>query len=82
MSITTDAANNLATAGGLLTDQEVSTMLTFTGPFAGGSLMLAPIGSGTECLGHIVITRSAHEPTWSDAEAAAALEMGRDIGRA
>ena len=67
---------------GLLTDQEVGTMLTFTAPFAGGSLMLAPIGSGTQCLGHLVITRSAQEPSWSDAEAAAALEMGRDIGRA
>jgi signal transduction histidine kinase len=44
--------------------------------------MLAPIGSGTECLGHLVLARSAQEPPWSDAEAAAALEMGRDIGRA
>lgn len=66
----------------LLTDQEVETMLRFTAPFAGGSLMLVPIGSGSECLGHLGITRSAREPAWSEAEAAAALEMGRDIGRA
>jgi signal transduction histidine kinase len=67
---------------GLVDEQEIGTMLTFTAPFGGGSLMLAPIGSGTECLGHLVLARSAQEPPWSDAEAAAALEMGRDIGRA
>lgn len=67
---------------GLLTDHEVDLLLTFTAPFAGGSLMLAPIGSGTECLGHLVIARTTQQPPWSDAEAAAALEMGRDIGRA
>lgn len=67
---------------GLLTDEEVGTMLAFTAPFGGGAWMLAPIGAANECLGHLVITRSAQEPTWSDAEAASALEMGRDIGRA
>lgn len=67
---------------GLLTEEEVATMLAFTAPFGGGAWMLAPIGAGRECLGHLVVTRSAQEPTWSDAEAASALEMGRDIGRA
>ena len=67
---------------GLLTDEEVGTMLAFTAPFGGGAWMLVPIGAASECLGHLVITRSAQEPTWSDAEAASALEMGRDIGRA
>jgi signal transduction histidine kinase len=67
---------------GLLTDEEVATMLAFTAPFGGGAWMLAPIGAGRECLGHLVITRSAQEPIWGDAEAASALEMGRDIGRA
>jgi signal transduction histidine kinase len=67
---------------GLMSEEEIGRMLTFTAPFGGGSLMLAPIGSGTSCLGHLVIARSAQEPPWSDAEAAAALEMGRDIGRA
>lgn len=67
---------------GLMSEEEIGRMLTFTAPFGGGSLMLAPIGSGTECLGHLVIARSAHEAPWSDTEAAAAMEMGRDIGRA
>jgi signal transduction histidine kinase len=67
---------------GLLTDHEASTMLAFTAPFSGGTLMLAPIGAAGECLGHLILSRSAQEPAWSDAEAAAALEMGRDIGRA
>ena len=67
---------------GLMSEAEIGSMLTFTAAFGGGSLMLAPIGSGTQCLGHLVIARSAHEAPWSDAEAAAALEMGRDIGRA
>ncbi|WP_161988547.1 GAF domain-containing sensor histidine kinase [Pedococcus bigeumensis] len=67
---------------GLLTDQEVGIMLGFTASFSGGAVMLAPIGAASECLGHLAIARSAQEPEWSDAEAAAALEMGRDIGRA
>jgi signal transduction histidine kinase len=64
---------------GLLNDQEVARVLAVIAP--AGSMMLAPIGSGRDCLGHVVMTRDAPALAWSDAEAAAALEMGRDLGR-
>ena len=46
------------------------------------SLLIAPIGSGSSCFGYIACTRGPADPEWTEAEAAAALEMGRDLGRA
>ncbi|MFC7597381.1 sensor histidine kinase [Terrabacter sp. GCM10028922] len=46
------------------------------------SLLVAPIGSGSVCFGYIAGTRGPADPDWTDAEAQAALEMGRDLGRA
>ena len=46
------------------------------------SLLVAPIGSGSGCFGYVACTRGPAEPDWTDAEAQAALEMGRDLGRA
>lgn len=49
---------------------------------AARSLLVAPIGSGSVCFGYIAGTRGPADPDWTDAEAQAALEMGRDLGRA
>ncbi|GAA2030573.1 hypothetical protein GCM10009740_20270 [Terrabacter terrae] len=46
------------------------------------SLLIAPMGSGSSCFGYIACTRGPSDPDWTDAEAEAALEMGRDLGRA
>jgi signal transduction histidine kinase len=46
------------------------------------SLLVAPIGSGSVCFGYIAGTRGPADPDWTEAEAQAALEMGRDLGRA
>lgn len=72
--------DQVAQPEGLLSDEEVGRVLAVIAP--AGTMMLAPIGSGSECLGHLVMTRDAQARAWSDAEAAAALEMGRDLGRA
>ncbi len=64
---------------GLLTPDEATWLLAYTG--SGGSLLVAPIGAGAECLGHLVLTREADARPWSDAEGVAFLEMGRDLGR-
>jgi signal transduction histidine kinase len=51
--------------------------------FAGArSLLIVPIGSGSSCFGYIACTRGPGDPDWTQAEAEAALEMGRDLGRA
>ncbi|XGX78449.1 Adaptive-response sensory-kinase SasA [Terrabacter sp. BE26] len=46
------------------------------------SLLIAPMGSGSSCFGYIACTRGPSDPDWTVAEAEAALEMGRDLGRA
>jgi signal transduction histidine kinase len=46
------------------------------------SILVAPIGSGSSCFGYIACTRGPADPGWTEAEAAAALEIGRDLGRA
>ena len=40
------------------------------------------MGAGRECLGSLVLTRALGEPEWTDADVDAALEVGRDLGRA
>jgi len=58
---------------------QVSTFLTDAGA---SSLLIAPIGSGSSCFGYIACTRGSADPDWTEAEASAALEIGRDLGRA
>jgi signal transduction histidine kinase len=55
---------------------------TFLYDVAATSLLIAPIGSGSSCFGYIACTRGPSDPDWTEAEAAAALEIGRDLGRA
>ncbi len=66
---------------GLLSDADVAMLLDFLSSTGANSMLLAPIGAGTECLGHMVLTRATDAPPWSDAERVAALEIGRDVGR-
>ncbi len=40
------------------------------------------MGAGRECLGSLVLTRAIGDAEWTDAEVDAALEVGRDLGRA
>jgi signal transduction histidine kinase len=46
------------------------------------SMLLAPMGSGSSCFGYIACTRGPGDPDWTLAEGQAALEIGRDLGRA
>lgn len=46
------------------------------------TLLLAPMGAGPECLGYLVLGRDAESSTWTAEEITAALEIGRDLGRA
>ena len=40
------------------------------------------MGAGRECLGSLVLTRALGDAEWTAAEVDAALEVGRDLGRA
>ena len=46
------------------------------------SVLFVPLGAGTECLGFLVLTRAPGSRAWSDTERDAALDIGRDLGRA
>ena len=47
-----------------------------------GSLLFTPLGAGPECLGNLVLTRLIDDADWTDVEAATALDIGHDLGRA
>lgn len=46
-----------------------------------GSVLFAPLGAGTECLGSIVIARRAGRAPWAEQHIEAARELGEDLGR-
>lgn len=78
---TVTVAPSGATAGDLVTAAEEAAIIDFISRTASHSLLLVPIGAASTCLGYVVCTRAGSYPTWSDAERAAALEIGRDLGR-
>jgi signal transduction histidine kinase len=46
------------------------------------SVLAVPLGTGTECLGFLVLTRVSDRKPWTEIERDAALDIGRDLGRA
>lgn len=62
--------------------EELAEVQQFLGDARARSILVAPIGSGSACFGYIACTRGPADPVWTEAEAAAALEIGRDLGRA
>jgi two-component system, OmpR family, phosphate regulon sensor histidine kinase PhoR len=47
-----------------------------------GSVLFVPLGAGPECMGFLVLTRISDTPAWTPLEREAALDIGRDLGRA
>ena len=45
-------------------------------------MLFVPLGAGPECLGFLVLTRVSDTPEWTTVERDAALDIGRDLGRA
>ena len=65
-----------------LSDADAALALDFAATAGCRSLLLVPLGAGPECLGYLVLGRSAATSTWTPEEVDAALEIGRDLGRA
>ncbi len=61
---------------------ELAAVLEFLAPTAAESLLVVPLGAGTDCLGWIGLTRGRGDAEWSAGEAEVALDIGRDLGRA
>jgi signal transduction histidine kinase len=67
---------------GMVSEPEFQQILGFLEELGVGSLLFVPMGAGRECLGSLVLTREIGEPEWTAADIDAALEVGRDLGRA
>jgi signal transduction histidine kinase len=65
-----------------VTEPEFQQILSFLEEIGVGSLLFVPMGAGRECLGSLVLTREPGAPEWTEADVDAALEVGRDLGRA
>lgn len=57
-------------------------LLSFLDRIGIGSVLFVPLGAGPECLGFLVLTRVSDTPAWTPLEREAALDIGRDLGRA
>lgn len=68
--------------GPTITAEQGDGILCFLASIAITSILFTPLGAGPECLGNLVFTRAAGQRDWSDHEAAAALDIGHDLGRA
>src|SRR4051812_28945913 len=68
--------------GAQVSEPEFQEILRFLEAIGVGSLLFVPMGAGRECLGSLVLTRALGDSEWSPAEVDAALEVGRDLGRA
>ncbi|WP_170169755.1 sensor histidine kinase [Nocardioides aurantiacus] len=62
--------------------QHVGDLTTFLGDQGADELLLIPLGAGLDALGVLVVVRDGREDRWTEHESAAALGVGRDLGRA
>ncbi|HEX6486291.1 MAG TPA: ATP-binding protein [Nocardioidaceae bacterium] len=65
-----------------LPDEGLDAVLEFVAKCGMRTLLVVPMGAGPECLGYLALGRDAEPTTWTAEEIAAALEIGRDLGRA
>ena len=66
----------------LITSDEGASVLAYLEPAGAAALLFVPIGAGQESLGYLALTRTEEQPLWSDLEQAAAIQVGREVGRA
>ncbi len=65
-----------------LPESDAQRLLAFLDRIGIGSVLFVPLGAGPECLGFLVLTRVSDTPEWTTVERDAALDIGRDLGRA
>jgi two-component system phosphate regulon sensor histidine kinase PhoR len=65
-----------------LSAAEADQVLDFLERLGVGSVLFVPLGAGPECLGFLVLSRISDTPAWTQMEYDAALDIGRDLGRA
>ncbi|MGH3364991.1 MAG: ATP-binding protein [Nocardioidaceae bacterium] len=65
-----------------LPGEGLDAVLEFVAKCGMRTLLVVPMGAGPECLGYLALGRDAEPTTWTAEEITAALEIGRDLGRA
>lgn len=65
-----------------LPPEDAERLLAFLERLGIGSVLFVPLGAGTRCHGFLVLTRVSDSRAWTDVERDAALDIGRDLGRA
>lgn len=66
----------------LLSVDQHREVVELLGELSVDSILFVPLGAGHECLGNLVLTRASGAPEWTESEAGAALDVGRDLGGA
>lgn len=66
----------------LLSEREHTQFRTFLDLLGWGRALVAPIGSGHQCLGHLALGRPIEGSPWTREEEITVLEIGQDLGRA
>lgn len=64
------------------TAETYAVILDLSGRVGISSVIVVPLGAGAECIGYLILGRTATGKSWSVPEADALGQMGRDIGRA
>lgn len=62
--------------------EDAQQLLGFLDRIGIGSVLFVPMGAGPHCLGFLALSRVSDTPAWTDLEKEAALDIGRDLGRA
>ena len=65
-----------------MSDEEAALVLDLLDGIGIGSVLFVPLGVGPECLGFLILSRVSDTPAWTQLEYDAALDIGRDLGRA
>lgn len=65
-----------------LTAEDAALALDFLESVRIASALFVPLGTGTECLGYLVLVRLSDTTPWTEMEHDAALDIGHDLGRA
>ena len=62
--------------------EEATRLLDFLDSIRIGSVLFVPLGAGVECLGFLILSRISDHLPWTEMQCQAALDIGRDLGRA
>lgn len=70
------------TSAGLLSPEEREKAVALVEATDSQLMVMVPVGAGPDCMGYLTFLRTEPTQLWTDAEDEAALEVGREIGRA